>query len=285
MHHSRAFTLVELGFVLVAALVICLVGLVFVGGPTTRDGCGRQLQDSTQVRGTQQALILYAQNNRDMYPIPSQLDANNATIDTDDPKSKDTSANIFSILIYQGFIPTEILVSPHESNGKIAEYEGYQFDEPQAAADPKNALWDPGFTADFTTGVGSLSYAHAFPDSDRWGMTWDATQAQLANRGPEIKSVSYSAKGEPKTTPADPATNTYLIHGDRDSWSGNVGYADNHVKFENTMAPEDVEYKATNGSSKRDVLFFNEPDTGEDGNAFLAIINKASKDGRELIWD
>lgn len=243
--YRRAFTAVEaLVVVTVCAVLLAIVVAVLIGAPER--GPRNGLQDATMVRGTLQAIVLYAQGNQDRYPMPSELDVNNATIATDDPRSKDTSANIMSILVWQGYIPTEILVSPGEVNASIAEYEDYEFDAPKAAADPDNALWDPAFPADFTTGVGSLSYAHATPDA-LWKSTFNQNQAQLGNRGPEIRSVAYDSEGAPSATLANPKTNTFLIHGSRTAWEGAIGYADNHVKFENSMAPDQLRYTALGG--------------------------------------
>ena len=41
---------------------------------------GRLVKDSTQIRGIHQGMVLWAQNNKDQYPLPSVIDAHNDTV-------------------------------------------------------------------------------------------------------------------------------------------------------------------------------------------------------------
>jgi prepilin-type N-terminal cleavage/methylation domain-containing protein len=180
---SRGFTLIELAAVVMAA------GAMAMALPTCRGKARtqQQLTDATQLRGIHQGMVLWAQNNNDAYPLPSKFDLKDETV-TDQGRTKDTTAAIFSMLIFNCFFSPELCVSPKESNTSIKVHDDFAFSEPATAVKPKRALWDPAFVTDFTNGkVGNFSYAHMLPADERLEETWtnsfDATQAAVGNRG------------------------------------------------------------------------------------------------------
>lgn len=263
----------------------------------------RRLKDATHLRGIGQALITFAQNNADRYPLPSRLDQANATV-REEGAAKDTSGNVMSILIYSGFLPTDMLISPVEVNTRIAEYASYEFDRPKAAADPANALWDPAFSADFTGGkTGGLSYAHLPPSGDRvkrWSNTFVASEGVVGTRGPEITSVTRKDDGSTVPVFANEQSNTFNMfepRGDRPAaWSGHTAFNDNHVDFQSralspgTSIPFDPEgrnYKDAKGEARTDIRFYDEPDDPKSVNDYLSIFVRAGKTPADFkaIWD
>lgn len=278
--------------VVVAVLLLGLIGVVLLSSMgRARGHGGRQLKDSTQIRGIQQGLILWANNNQDRYPLPSLVDKDGTTI-AGEADEKDTTANMVSLMIFNGFFSPEICVSPAESNGAIRIFDKYQYTDPSGATDPKKALWDPGFRADFTTGEGNFSYGHAVlwgERKERWkaDQSFDAGYAILGNRGPEIASVAKKKSPEVKPTLVNPKSNTLLIHGPRTTWEGNIAYDDYHINFETSLAPEGVLYKDAEKKEWRDTLFLDEPDDPTGSNAMLGIVVKSGKarEDWKLIWD
>lgn len=305
----RAFTLIELGATVAAVGLVGAAGTIIARQPIDQE---RQRKDGTQVRGIGQALVVWAQNNKDVYPLPSKIDAADATVKTalgeaktDEQKAaaaraKDTTANIYSLLVYNGMLSTEILVSPAEKNPSIVVKEDYQFDQPGAAANPKEALWDPAFSADFTGGKkGNVSYAHLQPCGARmakWSNTFVATEAVVSTRGPEIKSVrQHFENGSVTPTFANPQSITLQLFGNGAAWSGNQVFNDNHVEFlagtlENGKPVKPAQgftYTAKDARVWPDLWNYDEADDLKAANTYIGIFTKAGAKPKDwtAIWD
>ncbi len=310
----HAITVIEVIAILVVIVVI--VGVLLPAIPTGRHRSHPQLKDSTQVRGIQQALVVWASNNNSSYPLPSQLDPANFTID-EPASTKDTTGNILSILIMNGHISPEIAISPAEANPAIRRYDAYEYEKPNAAAHPASALWDPAFRgtpADAPTyatiagaGIGHQSYAHTIPFGKRqalWSDTYNSTEAIFGNRGPTYAANDAApaitpGAGKWQLTKGQHGTGSFtlLIHGGRTTWEGNIGYNDNHVNFETQPAPDQLILKVQTPRGPEcapDNLFVNETNEHEgDGttgrvdrgmNAYLRPIADVLERARPRVW-
>ena len=286
-----AFTLTEL---VVVVIVIIAIVVVFFPRRSRHYHGSSQLKDTTQIRGIHQGMILWAGDNKDKYPMPSVLDAANETIATDSPESKDTMANVLSILVYNGFFSPELLVSPQETNPNIKIFDRYEYEKPSAAAsaDKSKALWDPALRVDFTNGkTGSTSYAMALSAGARnaqWGATFSATTAVLGNRGPQIKSLTKGGSPKVSATLINPKSNTLRIHGGRDTWEGNISFNDNHVDFQtDVFGGGTYVYKDSQSLTWNDCFFENEADDPTETNNYLTIYTTAGKETKHFtpIWD
>jgi prepilin-type N-terminal cleavage/methylation domain-containing protein len=275
MQKRKGFTLIEL--LVVIAIIALLIGILLPALGRARQSA-RQIKDSSQVRGIIQANILWAQNNRDRYPTPNQVEQyeNNTGVTTGVSQAQSAQINIsrhiYSILLFNGLVTTELLFSPAEQ-GNFEKYEDYELSQPQEASDPDKAVWDPAFRATpEDTGFGSnagepggASYAHTPLQGARraqWQNTFKATEPSIGNRGPldwELQGGSWALAESDFGT----GSVTLLAHGGRTSWSGNIGYNDNHVKFETEADPEDLLYTFTqlaNNPTQSDNLFVSEND-------------------------
>lgn len=287
-HPARGITALEVIVLLVVALISGTVLLVATG--SVRRMAARMM-DVQQIGSVQRSMAGWASNNQGFYPLPSRIDLDNKTV-AELNAAKDTTANIFSLLIYSGAISTEIPISVEEVNrASIQMDDDYMFDNPSAAIDPANALWDPAFVADFTSGkIGNVSYAHVLPGADRavlWKDTGAALEPVIGNRGPEITGVLTDAKGKVAPTFARLASNTFLIHGSKKSWEGNIAYNDGHVAFESRLNPAGLTYKNAADKSISDFLFYDEPDDATGLNAWMSIWTAAGDVRCDFkpIWD
>jgi hypothetical protein len=313
----RAFTLVEVAATLAAAGVIGAV-VALSADPPAKDGqdgggnmaaalakarqAARQQKDASQLRGIHQGLVMWAQNNDDEFPLPSRVDKRNDTV-REEGRAKDTTANIFSLMVANGLLTTEMFISPLEKNRNIRNYRNYQYDSPKAAVNPPKAYWDPAMRAGLTPDSrGHISYAHLQPAGDRmkaWGNTLVGDQFVLSTRGPEISAVDQRPNGSVVPRFANPQSITLQLLGDGEIWSGHIVGNDNHVQLaedwygdERLMGrvrPLDYRprYKSEDAREWPDILFFDERDDPKSANLFLSLFTRAGEAPKdyEAIWD
>jgi len=273
----------------------------------------RDAKEAVQLRSISQSLMIWATNNKDLYPLPSQIDLKNNTV-KELGEAKDTTANIYSMLVWNGNISTEILISPHETNPGVKDHDTFTYASPPAAVDKNLALWDPSLRADLSgTTVGHLSFAHLQPSGGRkarWASTFNADEALLSTRGPEITSVNVidSETAEPQYAKAD--SRTFFFRQGRaggaaggggggggaaakPSWSGTVAFNDSHTELiTDHYAPgkktlTGAWYMNKDKAKRPDMAFYDEPDDAAAVNNYLGIFGKAGAKPGDFVglWD
>ncbi len=276
------FTLIEL--LVVIAIIALLIGILLPALAGARSAA-RKAQDGSQIRNTLKGFEVWANDNDSFYVLPSVVDASDATILTNQPLEKDNTGNILSILIAEGAIQPGDLVSPVETNLEVEVDQGYN--RQNAAANRSEfALWDVGFagvTAEAGTGggddrdevdgvvKGNNSYAHLPPFGARrglWKQGGGSNVALLSNRGTiysgdvatgfNIAMMGNLLDGT--------KSNTLGFYSPDDEWSGNIGFADGRVEFENTPSPDGLRISYASGqASGADNIFVNVDETDTNG--------------------
>ncbi len=292
MRLARGITLVEvLAVILVIALAVGVILPAFGGSHPARP-----LKDATQVGQIEKAMVIWSESNAEHFPLPSLVDHQNETI-ADLGRAKDSTANIYSMLVFQGMITPEILVSPLETNPHVGPCESYEYESPRTAVDPSKALWDPRFSVTLDgSRPGNASYAHLQPSGDRanrYTSALDPAVMILGTRGPEIVSVKQNPDGAVIPTLTNPKSYALRFFGKGRSWSGNIAFNDNHVEFLNDwLTPgkrfkHDRTYTAADGKQRSDIWCYDEPDDPKAANDFLGIFLKAGEEPKDFkaAWD
>lgn len=290
---DRGFTIVEL----IVAIVVCiLLGAVLAVWLTSEQRTQREIKNASYLRGISQAFVVWGQGTNQGMPVPSELDLLNATT-REIGAAKDHSANMWSMLVYAGFVPVDLLVSPLECNANIQPFSGYQATAPNAAVDPANALWDPAFTADFTKRIGGVSDANLphtqgrrsiWKRASEWSSHPQARIPLLSNRGPQLMQRGSGRNG---ISPANPRSNTLDQSG---TWRGSVVFSDIHVEMVTGFsggwrdATNHVQtYTDMLGAQVVDIPFWDEPDDPLRTNTYLGIFTTAGDKDSDFtaIWD
>lgn len=287
--HRRGLVILELVLGIVAGFAL-MIGILLPALAKSRQSA-RQIKCSTQVRNIVQGCQIWANSNRDQYPTPSIVDANNQTI-AGNANDKDHTGNVLSLLVFTTMIAPEHAVSPSEVSSKIRVLNNYQDTKPKAAANPAKALWDPAFSADWTRPErGNVSYASMEISATRkaiWGNTFSATESPFGNRAPAINSFKRGPKGN-ALVEFDKQSLTLQIHGGRNTWEGNIAYNDGHVNFETRFDPLETTILLPGPGNKAvtDLLFADDPEDPKHVNNFLGVSIKgsATPGGSKMIND
>lgn len=304
----RGFTLIEI--LLVVGIIALLIGILVPVIGTVRESAQRTT-DSGQLRAIAQGFAGWAGQNNARYPLPSQIDVSNTTIaetDFDESFQKDTTGAIFSVLLFNDFVATEILISPVETNGQIREDGDFNLDGPDGAANAQFGLWDPDFRGtpgdvsissdgiSDPAGTGNLSYAHLPPFGpriDNWTSTAGSDSAFLANRGQVYADSQWDGTNvtfQLNRNDVDPTeSNTLEFFTPNKEWAGHIAYNDASVEFNRNPAARGLATFENEGTVvNKDNVFMNEqPDAvgrprdqiGQGANAYLRGYTNIAENG------
>lgn len=242
-----------IGAVAIVAVAI-LIPLLWSSMNVARDTAHR-MQNGTQVRGIQQAMVLFAQSNKEYYPGRKTdgniVDAASRTLPVKGPgifggvvpTAKNHTA-VFALLMNGEFFTPEYIISPVDDLAKLATLGA-------AGTDLNNT--DPNY-----------SYALLeFVGDDTRKLEWRDTN----NRQAPIVA-------DPASTVRSDLT-TFTYHSDvlkadatTDDYEGNIGWNDNHVTFETSSTFEAGMLKLGSISNGRPQDIMATPTAGKVGFAF-----------------
>jgi type II secretory pathway pseudopilin PulG len=298
MRTLRGFTIRELIAVIGVIVIVGCLALILV--PRLRMEARRQ-KNQTQLRGVQQAMVTWRQSNNDDYPLPSRIDVYNNTV-PESVAAKDTTSNIYSIMVFNRTIDPDILVSPLETSPHIAVMKNYEHSRPSGTVNPDKAMWDPKLSACLDgSKPGNISYAHLQPSGGRkarYHNSFDSAEPVISNRGPQISGVVLNPDSSVTPTFALPNSNTLRFFGRARAWSGAVAFNDNHVEFHQDFLASGSPvtavnkafpriYESASGQKLPDLFCHDEPDDPKAANDYLGIFLKAGDTPKDFqaAWD
>jgi prepilin-type N-terminal cleavage/methylation domain-containing protein len=217
----RAFTLVEL--LVVISIIALLIGILLPSLGSARRSA-RQMQNSTQVRGIHQGLVIFSQGNGSNEYFAG-MNSNGAQItetaaaDVTLPYVNGTAGQNtgftvqarFALLLGGDYFPSQYLISPSEVDSDFTVY-------------------DTVTNAKSATTFANSNYSYALLECNTAGQR----QGEWRNTtNSQAVVISDRVRG-PAANFTSGTQSTYdSIHGDN-GWKGSVGFNDGHVEFENS---------------------------------------------------
>lgn len=238
---KKAFTLIEL--LVVISIIALLIGILLPALGAARR-TARQMQNSTQVRGIQTGLVLYAQGNNTYYV---GLNSSGAADNAMPSAGPFTPVSRIQKLIQDNYFTLEYARSPSEAQTGTTSYALLHIDNASNAilTSTRNDEWKD------TTNTEAVVISDRIVTKD--GLIADGSGSTAVQTGIPSGGVFTNTGTGVRSIHTNPASGT--------DWRGSVGWNDNHVTFESTWNMT-TKYGSSNNTGNSDNLF-----SGAVGNA------------------
>ncbi|MEM9348035.1 MAG: prepilin-type N-terminal cleavage/methylation domain-containing protein [Planctomycetota bacterium] len=226
------FTLIEL---LVVISIIALLIAILLPALGAARRTARRMQNSTQLRGIHQGLVIFAQSNKTIFPgYNSKGEVIQGGVNTGTSGQGDFVQARFWFLMTGDFFTPEYAISPSETEAVVE----FEFD-----GDPSDDKVE--FTGD--NGGTVTHYSYAMLEIEAQGANLPVTTDSAARFAEWKETLNSQAivLSDRNLGNGTAEADAQSIHGDIEGdWAGSVLWNDNHVGFENTQL---FETKFANG--------------------------------------
>jgi prepilin-type N-terminal cleavage/methylation domain-containing protein len=258
MQKTRGFTLVEL--LVVIAIIALLIGLLLPALAKARQSA-RSTKDSSQINQTHKGMLIFANSDKkNRLPIPGvkypEWYSNGGTEYKgrfgSERQEINSSKNLYSLCIAEGYFKPNILVGTTEVNEAIEVDEDYDFSSIRPA---QNQYWDTGFSANiYEEAEGACdddatadwngntcpdtcntSYAHMAihgkSNLNKANLRRSQNWVNYAGSESVVMCTRGTRNGDESNEEHYEKSPTLQLHGPSDRWNGYFCFGDNHMEY------------------------------------------------------